>query len=110
MRRTLERGEARRDGVVGARFDLHVVRRVGVAEMDRLAIEQPVEVCRLAAVPTEQAMLAEYPQVAGLRDRFVRRRGNLVRIGQSFLHAGIEQLGELVLVEPEQTEIEVHPL
>ena len=62
MRRPLERRQPSGDGVVGTRLDLHVVRRVGVAQVDRLAIEQPVEVLWFTAVAAEQPMLAQNPR------------------------------------------------
>ena len=57
-------------------------------------------------VATQQTVVAEDPKVAGLRDRFVRRFGNIVRIGQSLLDAGIEQLGEFIGIETKQFAIE----
>ncbi len=91
---------ARGDGVVRARLDLHVVRRVGVDQMDRRAVEQPVHVFGLAAVAAEQAVVAKNPEIAGLRRRFVGRR-RARRPDRRGLHcrSPIEQLGQLVLVE-----------
>ena len=105
-----ERTVAGGDGVVAPRLDLHVVRRVGVHQLDRGAGQQPVDVLGLAAVAAEQPMVAENPQVARLRDRLVGRLGHLVRIGQPLLHARVEQLRQLVLREAEQLQVEVHPL
>ena len=47
------------------------------------AVEQAVDVLRLAAVAAEQAVVAEDPQVARLGDRLVGRRGDVVRVGQA---------------------------
>ena len=69
------------DGVVRPRLDLHVVRRVGVDQVDGGAVEQPVHVLGLAGVAAQQAVLAEEPQVAGLRDRLVGRLGDVVGVG-----------------------------
>ena len=54
-------------------------------------------------------MVAEDPQIARLCNRFVRWCGNLVGIALAFLH-GAEQLGQFVLVETQQVQIEVHLL
>ena len=62
--------------------------------MDRLAVEEAVKILRTTAVPAQQAMLAENPEVAWFGGCLVWWRRNLIRIGQSFLHAGIEQLGQ----------------
>jgi hypothetical protein len=80
----LERGQAGSDGVVRPRLDLHVVRRVGVDQVDAGAIEQAVDVLGLGAVAAEQAMVAQDPQIAGACDWFVgaaslRRRPRAVR-------------------------------
>ncbi len=68
----------------------------------RIDSEQQVHVGRRGAVTAQQPVFAQYPQVAALRRRRVRRFGDLVRVGQPLLHAGIEQLGKLVRVETEQ--------
>ena len=101
---------ARGDGVVAPRLDLHVVRRVGVDQLDRGAGQEPIHVLRLAAVAAEQPVVTQDPQVARLRDRLVGRLGHLVGIGQSVLHARIEQLGQVVLREAEQFQVDVHAL
>ena len=44
--------------------------------MDRRPVEQAVEVCGLAAIAAEQAVVAENPQVARLRRGFVGRLGD----------------------------------
>ena len=62
--------------------------------MDRLAVQQPVKILWLAAIAAEQTMLTENPEVAWFGGCLVWWRRNLIRIGQSFLHAGIEQLGQ----------------
>ena len=66
-----------------SRFDLDVVWRIRVHEMDGGAVEQAIHVLRLAAVAAEQAMLPKHPKIARLRDRFVRRLGHLVGVGLS---------------------------
>ena len=75
------------DGVVRARLDLHVVGRVGVDQVDGGAVEQAVHVLGLAAVAAQQAVLAEEPQVAGLRDRLVGRLGHVVGIGLALVRS-----------------------
>ena len=54
----LEGGQAGGDGVVGARLDADVVRRVGVDQLDGLAVEQPVHVGCAGAVAAEEAVPA----------------------------------------------------
>ena len=100
MRGSGERAQAGGDGIVAARLDLHVIGRVGVDQMNRRAIEQPVHVFRLARVAAQQTVITQDPQVAGLRDRFVRRLGNLVGIAQAFLQVGVQQLGQLLGSKP----------
>jgi len=78
--------------------------------MDRLAIEQPVHVLRLARVAAQQAVLAENPQVARPGDRLIGRLGNLVRVGKPLLHPRIEQLGQLVFGEANEPQVDVHSL
>ena len=63
--------------------------------MDLRTVEQSIDILRLAAVATQQSMIPENPQVARLRDRFVRRLRHFVRIRQAFLHTRIQQLGQL---------------
>ncbi|MFQ6047993.1 MAG: hypothetical protein ACE5K7_01355 [Phycisphaerae bacterium] len=67
--------------------------------MNRLAIQQAIDVRVATTVAAEQAMLAEEPQVARLRDR-------LVRVGHALLDLALEQLGQLGLVETEQLQVE----
>lgn len=55
-------------------------------------------------------MITENPQVARLGSCLVGRLGNLVGIGQPFLDARVEHLGQFVLIEPQQAEVELHPL
>ena len=80
--------EPGRDGVVRARLDLHVVRRVGVEQVDRRAAEEPVEVFGTGAVAAEHAVLAQHPEVAGLRRGGVRRFRDLV-LGDLLLGAQV---------------------
>jgi hypothetical protein len=73
MGRALETRQTGGDGVVAPRLDFHVVRWIGVHEMDCGAVKKAVHVFRLAAIGAEQAVLAENPQVAA-PDRFRHRR------------------------------------
>ena len=98
------------DRVVAAWLDLHVVRGIRVDQMDRLTIKQPVDVVGVAAVAAEQPVIAQDPQVAWLRRRFVRRFRHVVRIRQTVVHTGVEQLRELLLIETKHAEIEVQRL
>ena len=41
-----KRTQASGDGVLASRFDLDVVRRIGIAEMDHITVEQTIEVGR----------------------------------------------------------------
>ncbi len=52
-------------------------------------------------------MVTEDPKIARLSDRFVWRLGDLVRIGQAFVDAGIHQLRKFLSVEAEEPEIVV---
>ncbi len=88
----------------------HVVRRVRVDEMNLCAVEQPVEVLDTRTIAAQQSMVAKNPQIAWLRDGIVGRLGNVVGIGQTFLHVRIKQPGQVVLRESDQVEIEIHPL
>ena len=99
MRGALERRQTCGDRVVAARFHFHIVRRICVHQMDRCAVKQSVDMLWVAAVAAEQAMLTQDPQVARLGDGCIRRRRNIVRIAEPFLHAGVEQLGQFVRVE-----------
>jgi hypothetical protein len=79
----LGRGERRQpggDGVVAARLDLHVVRRVGVDQVDACPAEKAVHVFGLASVAAEQAVVVEDPQIARLGDGRVRRGRHVVRV------------------------------
>lgn len=78
-----ERGEARGDGVVGPRLDLHVVWWVGGEQRDGRAVEQPVEVRDAAGIAAQQPVVAEQPQVAGLGRRLVRWRRDVVGVDET---------------------------
>ena len=52
------------------------------------AVEQPVEVGVAAGVAAEEAMVAEEPEVAGLRRGLVGRLGDVVGVGQPVLRLG----------------------
>ncbi len=58
-------------------------------------------------IATEQPMVTEDPKIAWLSDRFVWRLGDLVRIGQAFVDAGVHQLREFLSVETKESEIVV---
>ena len=57
-------------------------------EVDGHAVEEPVEVRLAAGVAAEEAMLAEEPEVAGLRRRLVGRLGDVVGVGEPVLRLG----------------------
>jgi hypothetical protein len=82
------RTQACGNGVIRAGLDPHVVRRVGVDQVDRVAIQEPVHVLGLARVAAEQPVVAQEPQVAGPRDRLIGRVGHLVRIAEPLFDAG----------------------
>ncbi len=48
-------------------------------------------------------MVTEDPQVPFLLNRIVRWIGHVIRVGEPFLDSGLEQLGELVFVEPDDS-------
>jgi hypothetical protein len=48
-----------------------------------LAAQESVHVLVLAAITAKQAVIAQDPQVAGLRDRLVGRLGDVVGVGQA---------------------------
>ncbi|MFG0267718.1 MAG: hypothetical protein ACF8AM_21595, partial [Rhodopirellula sp. JB055] len=60
--------------------------------MNLRAGEQTIEVFDAGRVTTHQSMVAEDPNVAALRDRFVWRFGDVVWIRQTLRYTGIEQL------------------
>ena len=68
-----ERTETGGDSVVAAGLDANIVRRVAVDQVDRLTVEQPIHIFRLAGIATQQPVLPEQPQVARLRCRLVRQ-------------------------------------
>src|SRR5258708_269610 len=68
---------ARGDSIVGARFNLDVVRRICVHQMDKRTAQKVVEVLRLTRITAQQTVFAHYPQVAGLSDGFVGRQRHL---------------------------------
>jgi hypothetical protein len=78
--------------------------------MDRQAVEQPVHVVGVTAIAAQQTVLAEQPQVPGLRGCLVGRCRRLVGIAQAIADTGVEQLGQLVLVETEQFQVVIHVL
>ena len=78
--------------------------------MNRRAAEQAVHVFRFAAVAAQQAMFAEYPQIAGLGGRLVGRLGYVVRIGLAGVALGIQQPQHFVVREAGQVQVEVHLL
>src|SRR5205807_982338 len=77
-----ERGEARGDRHIGTWLHIHVVRRVGVNQLDLRAIYQSIHILRLRAIATEEAVVAKNPQVAGLRDGFIWWLGDGIRINK----------------------------
>ncbi len=79
--RRRERREPRADCVVGTRLDLDVVGGIGVVHVDGLALAEPIGIRWLGAVPAEQSMVAENPEIARLGDRVVRCFGNHIGIG-----------------------------
>jgi|GEM_PF-6891460 len=70
--------------------------------MDRRAVEQPVEVSRLARIAAQQSVIAENPQIARACNSLVRRRRHFVGIAQTFLQVAAQQLCQLVLVKTQQ--------
>ena len=50
-------------------------------------------------------MVTEDPKIAWLGNRFVWRLRHIVWIGEPFVDAGVEQLGEFVRIEAEQTKV-----
>ena len=74
------------------------------------AVEQPVDVLGLAAVAAEQPVVAEDPQVAGLGDRLVRRRGDVVGIGQALVTSRSTQPAPVRLGRSRAGQVEVQCL
>jgi hypothetical protein len=60
-----EGGEPCRDGVVAPGLDRDVVGGIGVQEVDRGSREQPIEVLGRGAIPAQESVIAQGPQVAG---------------------------------------------
>jgi hypothetical protein len=50
-------------------------------------------------------MVAEQPEIARLRSRLVGRRRHLIGIAQAVLDAGVQELGQFVLVEAQEAEV-----
>jgi hypothetical protein len=88
-------------------FDLHDVRRIHVDQVNRLAVEQPVEVRGPAAVAAQQPVIAKNPQVTRAGDRLVGRGRDVVGIGQPVGMGGREHCRERVRVEPQEAEVEI---
>jgi adenine-specific DNA-methyltransferase len=63
MRGALERGQPGGDCIVRTRLDPHIIWRVCVDEMDRLTIQQAVNVFRPRAIAAHQSMFAEDDEV-----------------------------------------------
>ena len=78
-----------------------------VAQVDRSAGQESIQVRRRRRVTTEQPMVTEDPKIALLSDCLVWRLGDLVRIGQAFIDAGIHQLRKFLSVESEEPEVVV---
>ena len=103
--RRLERREPRRDRVVRAGLDLDVVGRVRVAELDRRAVEQAVEIGRAGAIAAEQAVPPEHPEIPRLRRRLVGRLGHLVLVRQALDLSRVEQPGQFFLAEAQKRQV-----
>jgi hypothetical protein len=73
VRRAGEGAEAGGNSVVRPRLDIHSIRRIGVDQVNRGAVEQAIHVLGLGAIAAQQAVLTEEPQVAGLGDGSIRR-------------------------------------
>lgn len=82
--RRCERAVAGGDGVVAAGLDAHVVRRIGVHQVNHCPVEQSVEVFGLGRIPAEKAMFAQNPQVPGLRRGRIGRGWDLVGVDEPF--------------------------
>ncbi len=108
--RSLERRQPRGDGVVAPRLKPDVIRRIRIHQVDGLAVQEPVDVGRVAGVTAQQPVVAQYPQVARLRDRIVRRLGDFIRVGQALLELATEQLGQFVGIEPQQRPVDAGAL
>ena len=71
-----------------------------------LAIHHHGHIVWVGGVAAEQAVLAEQPEVAGLRDRLLGQRRDVVRVGKpAVLVEAVEQLLQLALVEAEEVEV-----
>jgi len=66
-------------------------RRVGEAEIGERTVEHAFQIVDLRSVAAQQAMVAQDPHVAGLRDRRRRRLRNVVRIGEAVVAAAISR-------------------
>jgi hypothetical protein len=105
---SLEAGQPGGNGVIGARFDLHVIWRVHVHQVDHRAVEQPIQVFGRTAVAAHEPVVTQQPDIPALRDRIVRRLGNRVRVGQSLGHPlrAAQQLAQFLLVERQYVHVE----
>jgi len=74
--------------------------------MDHIAIQQAVQIRFTAGIAAQEPMVVQDPKVARLGNRLIRRFGDLIRIAISLLDLCIEQLGQFLLVEGQQTHVE----
>jgi hypothetical protein len=65
--------EASADGVVRPGLALYPVGRICIGQMHGRPVDQPSHILGSGTVATEQAVVPQHPQVAGLGGRFVRR-------------------------------------
>ncbi len=61
--------------------------------------------CTGLPLSPQKAMVAQQPQIARLRDCFIRWFRHLIRIGLPVLHTRVEQSVQLVLIETKQAEV-----
>ncbi len=107
--RRFEGAQTGGDRVVTAWFDLNVVRRIGVHQVDGRAVEEAVDIFRLAAVATQQAVFTEQPNIAWLRDRLIGRLGYVVGIALAAIRY-FQQASEFLGGEACEVEVEVQLL
>jgi hypothetical protein len=76
--------------VVASRLDPDVVRGICINEMHGRAVEEAIYLLGSARVAAQEAVVAQHPEIAGLRDCLVGWSRNLVRVGKPRLELGLK--------------------
>jgi hypothetical protein len=105
-----ERRKPGGDGVVRARLDSHIIRRVGVDQIDRRAFHQALHIFATRRISAQQAVIAQDPQIAAASDRLLERLGNSIFLDKAFVRRlGIlrKPRGDLLIGKPKHVQVEL---